>query len=231
MRWTDPIVQALFWSSATIAFYWLGKRLDRRLGRWWTAPMIVAPALLIALALILHESYGAYIHDTHWLVALLGPAMVAFAIPVWEQRALIRRHWPVLLAAILAGSVTAMASVWGLSEILGVDGALRLSLMPRSMSTPFAMTVSADFGGIPSLTAVFTVVTGILGASLGGLLLRVLPVRSNLARGAVLGMGAHGVGVARAHGLGREEGSVAGLVMVLVGVVNVLAAPLVAWLL
>jgi putative effector of murein hydrolase len=190
--------------------------------------MIFTPAALIVLALAAHESYGAYIHQTHWLVMLLGPATVAFAVPVWEQRALIRRHWPVLLAAICAGTVTAMASVWVLSEGLGLGDVVRLSLMPRSMSTPFAMTVSADLGGVPSLTAVFTILTGILGAGLGGVLLRVLPVRSALARGAVLGMGAHGVGVARANGLGREEGSVAGLVMVLVGVINVLAAPVLA---
>ena len=76
------------------------------------------------------------------------------------------------------------------------------------------------------LTAVFVVVTGVAGAALGDALLRILPLRSVLARGTLFGMGAHGAGVARAHQIGREEGTIAGLVMVLVGLVNVLAAPL-----
>jgi putative effector of murein hydrolase len=103
--------------------------------------------------------------------------------------------------------------------------------MPRSMSTPFAMTVSGDIGGTPDLTAIFVVITGVFGAALGELMLNWLPLRSTLARGALFGMGAHGAGVAKAHQIGREEGSIAGLVMVLVGLVNVLAAPFIAHLL
>jgi putative effector of murein hydrolase len=94
------------------------------------------------------------------------------------------------------------------------------------MSTPFAMTVSGDIGGVPNLTAVFVIFTGVFGAALGEAMLAILPLRSVLARGALFGMGAHAAGVAKAHEIGREEGSIAGLVMVLVGLLNVLAAPL-----
>jgi putative effector of murein hydrolase len=93
------------------------------------------------------------------------------------------------------------------------------------------MAISQNIGGVPDLTALFVVVTGVLGAALGENLLAILPLRSSLARGALFGMGAHGAGVAKARQIGREEGSIAGLVMVLVGLVNVLAAPLLALLL
>ena len=231
MVWNNVLVQAVFWSAATILLYQAGRRLHRRRPAWWTSPLLATPLPLIGLALALHESYGAYIRQTHWLVALLGPATVAFAVPIWEQRGLIRRHWPVLTVGMLAGSGTAMASAWALARLLGLNDSLRLSLLPRSISTPFAMTVSGEIGGVPDLTAVFVVVTGICGAALGEAILKFLPLRSALARGALLGMGAHGAGVAKAHGIGREEGAVAGLVMVLVGLVNVLAAPLLARLL
>lgn len=231
MAWTDPVLHTVFWSAMTIAIYAVGKRLHGRLGRWWSTPLMVAPLLLIALALILHETYGDYIRQTHWLVVLLGPATVAFAVPIWQNRAMIRRYWPVLAAGMAAGSVTAVASVWGLATLLGLNDSLRLSLVPRSISTPFAMTMSASIGGVPDLTAVFVVVTGVFGAALGEALLRYLPLRSVLSRGALFGMGAHGAGVAKAHVIGREEGSVAGLVMVLVGLANVLAAPLLAQML
>jgi predicted murein hydrolase (TIGR00659 family) len=225
--WREPLIQAALWSLATILLYLLAKRVHRRWPRWWLMPLAVAPALLMIAALALNVSYRDYIRGTHWLVALLGPATVAFAVPIYEQRALIRRRWPLLLAGMVAGSLTAVATSWALAYVLGIDGELRLSLLPRSMSTPFAMEVSGEIGGIPDLTAVFVVLTGIIGAAVGDVVLARLPLRSTLAKGALFGVGAHGAGTARAHQIGREEGAVAGLVMVLVGLMNVALAPLI----
>ncbi|WP_257166182.1 LrgB family protein [Bradyrhizobium sp. SRS-191] len=225
--WREPLVQAAVWSLATILLYLLAKRVHRRWPRWWLMPLAVAPALLMIAALALNVSYRDYIRGTHWLVALLGPATVAFAVPIYEQRALIRRRWPLLLAGMIAGSLTAVATSWALAYVLGIDGQLRLSLLPRSMSTPFAMEVSGEIGGSPDLTAVFVVLTGIIGAAVGDIVLARLPLRSALAKGALFGVGAHGAGTARAHQIGREEGAIAGLVMVLVGLMNVALAPLI----
>ena len=226
-----PLGAGIAWSVATIGCYLAARALYRRWPRWWLTPLAVTPALLMVAASSLHVSYGQYIRGTGWLVDLLGPATVAFAVPIYEQRALIRRHWPVLCTAVLAGSTAAMLTGWTLASLLGLSGTLRLSMLPRSMSTPFAMAVSGDLGGAPELTAVFVVLTGVLGACLGEVMLARPPIHGPLARGAVLGMGAHGVGTARAHQYGREEGAVAGVVLVLVGLANVLAAPVIAvWL-
>ncbi|BAM92750.1 murein hydrolase export regulator, LrgB family protein [Bradyrhizobium oligotrophicum S58] len=225
--WREPLAQAAVWSLATILLYLLAKRLHRRWPRWWLMPLAVAPALLMIAALALNVSYRDYIRGTHWLVALLGPATVAFAVPIYEQRALIRRRWPLLLAGMVAGSLTAVATSWALAYVLGIDGELRLSLLPRSISTPFAMEISGEIGGSPDLTAVFVVLTGIIGAAVGDIVLARLPLRSTLAKGALFGVGAHGAGTARAHQIGREEGAIAGLVMVLVGLMNVALAPLI----
>lgn len=231
MPLSNPYVAMLFWSAATILLYLAAKRVYRRFPMWWLTPLAVTPLLLMALLIGMNENYRSYFGATHWLVALLGPATVAFAIPIYQQRATIRRYWPVLLVGVVMGSSSAMLSAWGLAHLLGLNDAISLSLMPRSMSTPFAMTVSGDIGGTPDLTAIFVVITGVFGAALGELMLNWLPIRSALARGALFGMGAHGAGVAKAHQIGSEEGSIAGLVMVLVGLVNVLAAPLIAQLL
>lgn len=225
-----PYAATLFWSTLTIAFYLLAKRLYRRWPRWWAMPLALTPALLIVVALALHATYAQYMQGAGWLLTLLGPATVAFAVPIYEQRALIRREWPVLGLGMVAGTVTAVATSWLLATLLGLHGTLRLSLLPRSISTPFAMQVSHDIGGVPSLTAVFVVMTGVLGAVLGEVLLTWLPVRSTLARGALFAIGAHGAGTARAHQMGREEGSIAGLLMVLVGLLNVLVATLIGLL-
>lgn len=229
MRWNDPAVMAAFWSALTLALYFGTKALYRRLPRWFLSPLLITPTLLVGIALALHTSYHDYIRGTHWLIAMLGPATVAFAVPIYEQRAVIRRNWPLLLVGVAVGSSMAMLSAWALASALGLSDALRLSLLPRSVTTPFAMAVSGDIGGVPDLTAVFVIITGVCGAAMGELLLKLMPVSSSLARGALFGMGAHGAGVAKAHQIGREEGSIAGLVMVMAGLVNVLAAPVLGW--
>jgi predicted murein hydrolase (TIGR00659 family) len=224
----EPLAHLLFWSVVTIGLYAVAKQLHHKWPRWWLTPLAVAPILIAAVILGLRGSYQDYIHGTKWLVLLLGPATVAFGIPIYEQRVLIRRHWPVLLVGMAAGTLASLASSWGLATLVGLDGTLRLSLLPRSISTPFAMEVSGDIGGVPDLTAVFVVVTGVAGAIIGDLILARLPIVSSLARGALFGLGAHGAGTAHAHQIGETEGAVSGLVMVLVGVLNVLAAPLFA---
>ena len=221
-------ISGAIWSMATIVFYGAAKRLYAWQPRWWLAPLIVAPAGLVLVAAILHTSYGEYRQGTHWLSLLLGPATVAFAVPIYEQRAMIRRHWPVLLIGVIMGSVTAILSSWAMAMVLGMSDQVRLSLLPRSFSTPFAMTVSGDFGGIPEMTALFVIFTGVMGAVMGEVLLNWLPIRSVLARGALFGMGAHAVGVAKSHSRNREEGSIAGIVMIMVGLLNVLIAPVLA---
>jgi predicted murein hydrolase (TIGR00659 family) len=225
------IARGLFWSAATIGSYLLARRIFQRWPKWWLSPLALAPALLILAALSLKTTYAQYFQGTGWLITLLGPATVAFAVPIYARRQLIVQYWPVLGLGVLVGSTVAMLSSWLLAGMLGLNDNLRLSLLPRSMSTPFAMAVARDLGGAPELTAVFVVVTGVLGAALGEALLVRLPLRSALSRGALLGMGAHGVGTARAHQIGQEEGAIAGLVMVFTGVLNVMAAPLLAQLL
>ncbi|NWA05313.1 LrgB family protein [Pseudomonas gingeri] len=221
-----PEWMSLFWLALTLAAYGLSRWSYRRTGRYLLSPLILVPIILLAVAVPLNTAYAEYSRDTHWLMLVLGPATVAFAVPIWQQRRLLARHWPALLLGMLAGSVASIASSYGLARALSLDSTLTLSLVPRSITTPFAMPVARDLGGVPELTAVFVMVTGVFGAMLGGILLKWLPLRSSLARGALFGVGAHGAGVSRAREVGGEEGTVAGLVMVLTGLLNLFAAPL-----
>lgn len=222
---------SLLWLAITLGGYYALKPLYRRHPRWWTSPLFTVPLLLALLGLLLGMNYPVYIRDTHWLVLMLGPATAAFALPIFHHRELIRAHWPALLVGVLGGSAMAIASAWGLATWCGLDDAVRRSLLARSITTPLAMLMSADIGGVPELTALFVVITGVAGIALGELLLRYLPLRSALARGALFGVGAHGAGTAKAYDVGKEEGSVASLAMVLAGLLNVLLAPALASLL
>ena len=216
-------LKAVFWAAVTIGIYAASVRLYRRFPAWWASPLLVTWVVCAVLLVSLHVSYREYLSGTQWLITLLGPATVAFAIPIHENRRLIVHHWGLLLIGTLAGSSIAMGSAWGLARLFELSPELQASLLPRSVTTPFAVTISEDLGGLPELTAAFTAVTGIFGAAIGEGLLAWLPVRSTFARGAFLGMGAHGAGVAKARELGEEEGAVAGLIMIFAGLLNVLA--------
>jgi predicted murein hydrolase (TIGR00659 family) len=220
------LVEVIVWSCATIGMYWVARQLYRRHARVWFMPVVVTPLLLIGLILCMHETYQHYIHGAGWLVGLLGPTTVAFAAPIYEKRAIIRAHWPILFVGVIAGSLTAMSTSYGLASLLHVDPALRLSLLPSSLNMPFAMAVSSAIGGVPSLTAFFVVTTGVVGALVGDAMVSCLPVRSSIARGAFLGISAHGAGTTKAYQLGLEEGTVAGVVMILSGLLNVAVSPL-----
>ncbi|TXH37124.1 MAG: LrgB family protein [Rhodospirillaceae bacterium] len=217
-----------FWGVATLGLYGLARLIYARKRRWWSSPLLLAWLACLALAFTLQVSYADYLRGTSWLLSLLGPATVAFALPIYEQRQFIRRHWPVLAVGVMAGSTIAIFSSWLLAKSFGLPPDLERSLVPHSITTPFAMTVASGIGGIPQIAAVSTAVTGLLGAVIGDGLLKYLPVRSAFARGSLFGMGAHGVGVAKAYELGQEEGSIAGLVMILAGLANVAAAPVIA---
>jgi putative effector of murein hydrolase len=223
-------LSALFWIVATLGCYALAKGLNRLYPAWWTAPLLLTCALCLVLALCLHTGYGEYMRGGRFLLMLLGPATVAFALPIYEQRQLIRRYWSTLLLGVFFGCVLALGGVWLVSGWLDLPQVLRLSLLPRSFTTPFAMAFAKDVGGSPDLAAVCVIATGVIGASLGSLLLQVLPLHTSFARGAMLGMGAHGAGVAKAREIGAEEEAVAGLVMILAGVSCALLGPLISLL-
>jgi predicted murein hydrolase (TIGR00659 family) len=212
----------------TIAAYALAKFLYARSPRWWLAPLVLTPTILVVFMLFTHIPYGVYYQDTRWLLWLLGPATVAFAVPLYEYRALMLKHWLSLSAGVLAGCITALLSSVLLSKLFQLSPELSRSLLPRSISTPFALAVSGTWGGTPELTALFVVITGIMGMLFGELILVILPLRSRLARGALFGAAAHAVGTAKAREIGNEEGVVACITMMISGVVMVLFAPILA---
>ena len=212
----------LFWLAATLAAYVLSRIAHHYLRAWWTSPLLLTCVLCLSLTVVLHTGYREYMRGGQWLLL--------FAVPIYEHRALIRRHWPTLAVGVGFGCLLAFGGSWLLSGLLGLPAGMRLSVLPRSITTPFAMDFAKQVGGAPDLAAVCVIATGVLGASLGGMLLKVLPLRSALARGAMLGMGAHGAGVARALEEGEEEGAIAGLVMILAGVTCALLGPAIALL-
>lgn len=225
----DPAGLAL-WSGLTVGIFAATRAMHLRRPRWWLMPLLTAPLLIGAILLLFHIPYAQYRTGSGWLLWLLGPCVTAFAVPIHDQRALILRHWRPLAAGMVVGSVTSYVSGWVLTGALGIEGSLRLSLLPRSISTPFAMALSARIGGMPDITALFVIITGIFGALTGEAAIRRAVPQGTIAQGTMIGVAAHAIGTAQIQPTRPDTAAIAGLAMVLTGLLNLAAAPIFLWL-
>ncbi len=158
---------------------------------------------------------------------LLGPATVALAIPLYAQLGRLKRMAGPLLVALLAGSLTAAFSAVLIGKLLGASDATLFSLAPKSVTTPIAMGIAERLGGLPSLTAVLVILTGILGAVGAQWLYALLKCNDPAIRGFALGVASHGIGTARAFQISEQTGAFAALAM---GLNGLLTAALLPWL-
>lgn len=210
----------------TLASYFAIKRLHRRYPRVWLSPIVAVPSLIIGGLLLARIPYATYASLSHWLSWMLGPATIAFAVPIYDFRQTIRRHWLPLVAGVVVGMTVAVVSSVALARLLQLPEILERSLAVRSISTPFAMIAAPKLGGAADLAAVCVVLTGLCGMLIGEWLLALLPLGSPVARGALFGAGAHAIGTAKAYSRSADEGAISCLTMILAGVLMVAVAPL-----
>jgi Putative effector of murein hydrolase len=212
----------------TLGLYYANKRLYRRFRKLPLMPLVFTPVLLVLMLVFGHISYQSYMGETHWLLWLLGPSTIAFAVPVYDNLAVIKRHWMSLTAGVTTAIVVAVTSSVWLARLFTLPDEIQRSLAVRSITTPFALAAAKPIGGQPELVALFVVITGVFGMAVGDMLFMRLAIREGMAKGAGFGAASHGAGTARSYELGPQEGVVASLVMMLSGVVTVLIAPLVS---
>lgn len=188
-------------------------------------PVLIAVALLVALLEITGTPYATYFEGAQFVHFLLGPATVALALPLYRQWPKLRRTALPLMGGLVAGSLTAIVSAVGVAALLGASHQTIASLAPKSATTPIAMAVALETGGIPSLTAVLVISTGVFGAVFARSILNVLRIAEPEVRGFALGVASHGIGTARAFQISEEVGAFAGLGMGLNGVFTAIVVP------
>jgi predicted murein hydrolase (TIGR00659 family) len=188
-------------------------------------PVAIAIAIISLVLVASGMSYQRYFAGAQFVHFLLGPATVALAVPLARQVPRLRRSLVPLACALLAGCVTAIVSSVVVALLLHASPQLARTIAPKSATTPIAMAVSEHLGGIPALTAVLVIGTGIFGAVTARFLLNALRIESHAARGLALGVAAHGIGTARAFQVSPEMGAYAGLGMGINGVLTALLAP------
>jgi predicted murein hydrolase (TIGR00659 family) len=219
---TTPLLGLTVTMLAYQAAWWV----HRRSGSSPLAnPVMIAVAALVALLAISGTSYQTYFDGAQFVHFLLGPATVALAVPLYTQFRRVRAMMLPVIAGLLVGSFTAAVSAVLVARLFGASLVTQLSLAPKSVTTPIAMGVAERIGGIPSLTAVLVISTGILGAVLGRYLFDALRIDDAAIRGFATGVTAHGIGTARAFQESEQAGAFAALAMGMNGLVTALLLP------
>jgi len=178
-------------------------------------PVATSVTLLICLLLVTGTPYHDYFQGAQFVHFLLGPATVALAVPLYRQYERLKRLWLPITVTLLSGVVIGALSSVTLARLFGVGVQTQLSLAPKSVTAPVAMGISEQVGGLPSLTAVFVVATGIIGAALGTRLFALMRIGDDTIKGFAMGLTAHGIGTARAFQVSPEMGAFSGLAMAL----------------
>lgn len=226
--WVYLSTTPLLHLTVTLLAYQIGDRIYRRFGlNPLLNPVVIAIVILVPLLILTDTDYDTYFEGAQFVHFLLGPATVALAIPLFNQIDRVRRSALAILAAILTGSLAAAGSAAAIVWVFEADIPLMASIAPKSVTTPIAMGIAEKLGGLPSLTAVLVILTGVLGAMLGPPLLTMLRIRDWRARGLAIGVASHGIGTARALQVNEVAGAFSGLAMGLNALATAILLPLI----
>ena len=234
--WVYLSATPLFGLTATLLVYVIAQAVYTRCRQApWANPVLWTVVLLASGLLATGVPYPTYFAGAQFIHFLLGPAVVALAWPLWLRRQELRERWSRLLIAALAGGAAGSGSAVLLSWAFGLPAEVVLSLVPKSVTAPVAMGIAEKIGGIPALAAVFSVLTGLVGALCGKYLFDALRIPTDptgwAARGFAMGTAAHGLGAARALQVNADAGAYAGLALGLQVVLASVLIPLVLrWL-
>ena len=210
----------------TIGAYMLGVWVRKKSGLALLHPFLISIPVIIAVLKLTDVPCSFYIESNALLDFLLGPSVVSLGLLLYDNRRIVWKNFMGIMTSVVVGSLVGVASVYAFCRLFGLDEIFLLSLEPKSVTTPIAMDISASLGGNVSLTAVSVVLCGFIGAVLGPLVIRVIKIKSPVARGLGMGCASHGLGTARAIEMGAVEGAVSGLSIALMGIATALIIPL-----
>lgn len=224
--WVYLSTSPLLGLTLTLLAYQLAYAVYVKLGSHPLAnPVAIVVALIVAILTFTGTPYAMYFEGAQFVHFLLGPATVALAVPLYAQWPRLKKLFGASMLALVTGSVVSVVSVWLIAEALGASDQVLRSLAPKSVTSPIGMGISEKIGGLPSLTAVLIMLTGIVGAVIGPALLKATGTEDDAIRGFAVGMSAHGIGTARAFQISETAGAFSALAMGLNGVVTSIVVP------
>ena len=201
---------------------WIQKKIQHPLAN----PLLIAMTLIVLLLVLFDIPLDMYEKGSAIITLFLAPVTAVLALTIYRQRALLMSSLLPVLLGTLAGSVASLFSIKWTSGLLGLDRVVLASLMSKSVTTPIAIAITEQFGGIPALTVASTVISGTLGNLLAPLLAKMFFISDPIAHGVGIGSCSHALGTSKALEIGEVEGAMSSIAISLSGIFTVLLAPL-----
>lgn len=215
----------------TLGAFALGTLVNRVTKKAVFNPLLLGSLAVIGVLTLLRIPYAAYQASAAPVSWLLLPATVSLAVPLYEKWTLLRKNAAAILAGIAAGTVVSLGTVLVMAWALGLDHAQFVTLLPKSVTTAISMDISAELGGIASLTGAVVILTGIVGNLLAQSVCKWFHITNPMAKGVAIGTAAHAIGTSKALELGETEGAMSGLSIAVAGIMTAALSPLFAGLL
>ena len=227
----DVLSSPMFGILASIAAYEIGLFIYRKTRLPIFNPLLISIVLLIVILKAFNIELEAYNIGGKFISFFLAPATVILAVPLYNKLDILKKNFVEILIGIASGAITSVFSVVLLSRLFNVDEAIKLSLVPKSITTPVGIELSKQIGGIPSITVAAIVITGIVGAVMIPSVCKFFKIRDKVAIGIAIGTSSHALGTTKAMELGELEGAMSGLAIGITAIITVLITPLILMIL
>ena len=226
------IQHPLFGLLLTLIVYQCSLFMYERSGRLALLhPLLISAMGIMGVLTLLGVSYSQYFESAKLLHLFLGAVTVALAVPLYESLRKLRSLFFPVLVSICSSVIFSVLIVYLLADLFHVDEMLAASLLPKSVTTPIAISLSEGMGGEAALTTVFVLITGLFAPLLLPSLLKLFPPKNDAVSGIAIGVSAHAIGTAKALEISRECGAFSALAMSLMGILTAIFMPvMLAWL-
>lgn len=211
---------------STIAIFFGMYKLHRRFPYPFLLPILTTTIIIVSGLLYLNIPYKEYMEGGRWIQHILGPAVVALAYPLYNQRKRILKYKYTIISGIIIAMISGLFSVFVILKLFNINEELILTALPKSITTPVAMQVSESISGIPPLTAVLVMIAGFVGALFGPSIYKFGKIDSSISRGVSMGSASHGVGITKLQDYGEEDLSIGSLSMGLSAVIGAIVCPI-----
>ena len=208
-----------FGIALSVIAFWVGVRIQKKTGLVLCNPLLIAIVLVSAVLLVCRIPYESYNQGGAIINMFLAPATACLAVSIYTQINLLKENWLPILVGCTAGSITSMGSIYLMCRLFRLDEAVSASLIPKSVTTPIAVSISENLGGIQAITVVAVIITGSI---LAPVLIKLFRVKDPVAAGLAIGACSHAVGTSKALELGETEGAMSGLAIGICGILTVI---------
>ncbi len=191
-------------------------------------PLLISQTLIILFLLKFNISFESYNKGGQLISFFLAPATVILAVPLYKKIKLLQANAIPIIIGITVGSTAGMVSIILLGKLFGLENLLKISMLPKSVTMPIAIEITAQLGGVSSVTVASIILTGIFGAVAGPFICKLFRIKDSVAVGIAMGTASHAIGTTKAMELGETEGAMSGLAIGVAGLITVVLAPIIA---